>query len=571
MQQQVVSKTENRVIKQLLEAIMFEKLLPFEINNESSKTYITIFANNLSIHSEAKRSSFGRIRLKESTMEITDTQGRPIFEPLREIVLQLTNNKKMQDSLMEELHQTILLGDWNEKNLEHPYRRGLSYEEMESAIMEGHPYHPCFKARTGFSLSDHEMYGPEARQSFQLWWVAVKRDYVKASFPHAEKTFLQDELGVKTYSLLLERLNMAGGTTKDYSLFPVHPWQWKNKIQHELKCLSPDSMIPLGYAGDFFRATQSVRTLWNETHPKKAHIKLPLNMVNTSSLRLIEPHSVCTAPALSTWLEKLIKSDSYLTESLNILPEYAGIVGMEDNPNFSGHLAAIWRKSPSSFLKEEERAIPMNAMSLIEQDGEPFIKHWLERYGMMEWVTQFIKVTVVPVWHLLVSEGVALEAHAQNMILVHEDGWPKKIILRDFHESLEYVEDFLKQPSLAPNFKKLHPCYLNAGGDEFYWMSSIEGLRELIMDTLFVFHLSEVSFLLSEHMNFPEKAFWEVVRETIHSHILLHPSLTERNKLLKAEKECIFTESLFTRKVGMDKREYRHSVINSLFKEGKLY
>lgn len=569
MQPQVASKTELRVIKQLLEAIVFERLLPFNLNKEKSKTIITIYGTTIKIQSEAEWSSFGRIRLKENTTSITDNQGRQLSEPLKDIVLQLTTNRKIQNSLLKELHQTILLNDWNEKNLEHPNRRSLSYEELESALMEGHPYHPCFKARTGFSLSDHEMYGPEARQSFQLWWVAVKQDYVNASLPKSERAFLQDELGQKTYSLLLDRLNIAGGTIKDYSLLPVHPWQWKNKLQHEVKSFSPDSIIPLGYAGDFYRATQSVRTLWNETHPEKAHIKLPLNMVNTSSLRVIESHSVCTAPTLSTWLGKLMESDNYLTESINILPEYAGMVAMEDNPNLSGHLAAIWRKSPTSFVKGLEMAVPMNAMSLIEQDGTPYIKPWLERYGMKEWVKQFIKVSVLPVWHLLVSEGIAVEAHAQNMILVHEEGWPKRIILRDFHESLEYVNDFLKQPNLAPNFTEINSCYKNASPDEYYWMSSIEGLRELIMDTLFVFHLSELSFLLSQHMNFAEEDFWKEVQEAIHTHVLLYPRLRERNELLGSEKANIYTESLFTKKFGMDKREYRHSVPNSLFNEGK--
>jgi siderophore synthetase component len=569
MPQQVASNTEKRVIKQLLEAVVFEKLLPFEMMEEGYKTHIIIFGNNFRIHSEATLSSFGRIRLHESTIKITDLQGHQIPEPIREIVSQLSNDHKIQDSLIEELHQTILLGDWNEKNLEQPCRRELSYEEMESAIMEGHPYHPCFKARTGFNTYDHEMYGPEARQSFQLFWVAVKRNYVNTSLPNSEEAFLQNEVGERTYSLLLDRLTMAGGTIKDYSLFPVHPWQWENKIQQEIKFLRQDDIIPLGSAGDFYRATQSVRTLWNETHPEKAHIKLPINMVNTSSLRLIEPHSVCTAPALSNWLANLIETDSYLTESLTILHEYAGMVAMEEFPNLSGHLAAIWRISPTSSVTGLESAVPMNAMSLLEKDGKPFILPWLERYGMKKWMEQFVKVTVVPVWHLLVSEGVALEAHAQNMILVHENGWPKRVILRDFHESLEYVNEFLKQPELAPNFSELHPCYEHAPNDEYYWMSSVEGLRELIMDTLFVFHLSELSFLLSHHMDLAEEDFWKEVRVAILTHFLNHPPLQERHKQLGADKEEIFTESLLTRKVGMDKREYCHLVYNSLFNEGK--
>ena len=567
---QVVSKTEKRVIKQLLEAILFEKLLPFEIKEETTKPIVTIFSQQLRIQSECIYSSFDRIRLNEDTIKVMDNVWREIPASIKDIVEQLTTSRKVQECLIEELQQTILLSEWNEQNLEHSSRRGLSYEEMESAIMEGHPYHPCFKARTGFSKYDHEKYGPEARHSFQLWWVAVKREYLRVSLPNEESTFIKDEVGVQTYLLLMDRLKMAGATFEDYSLLPVHPWQWENKLQHEVEEISRNKIIPLGYAGDFYRATQSVRTLWNETHPEKAHIKLPLNMVNTSSLRLIESHSVCTAPVLSNWLSQLIESDDYLTESLNILPEYAGMVAMENNQVLSGHLAAIWRKSPSSILNGVENAVPMNAMSLMEQDGTPFIKPWLDRYGEKNWITQLVKVTVVPVWHLLVSEGIAIEAHAQNMILVHEDGWPKKIILRDFHESLEYVDDFLKRPELAPNFSELNSCYENAPNDVYYWMSSIEGLRELMMDTLFVFHLSELSYLLSQHMNLTEGDFWKEVREAIQGHLRFHPSLKERSKLLGAEKENIFTESLFTRKIGVNKKEYRHSVTNSLYDEREL-
>ena len=53
-----------------------------------------------------------------------------------------------------------------------------------------------------------------------------------------------------------------------------------------------------------------------------------MNMVNTSSLRTIEPHSVTTSPAISNWLDTLIKQDSWYQEKqhLAIQHEYAGIV-----------------------------------------------------------------------------------------------------------------------------------------------------------------------------------------------------------------------------------------------------
>ena len=114
MQQQVVSNTETRVIKQILEAIVFEKLLPFEVKQVSSKTVITIYGTKIRIQSEGKCSSFGRIRLNESTIDIRDNQGHQISEPIRDIVLQLTTNQKIRKCLLEELNQTILLGEWNE-------------------------------------------------------------------------------------------------------------------------------------------------------------------------------------------------------------------------------------------------------------------------------------------------------------------------------------------------------------------------------------------------------------------------------------------------------------------------
>ena len=376
---------------------------------------------------------------------------------------------------------------------------------------------------------------------------------------------MKEEIGEETYEELIVRLKKEGVRHDNYSIIPVHPWQWENKIIHEVKRFYHKEIISLGIAGDFYRATQSVRTIWNITDPSKAHIKLPLNMVNTSSLRLMESNSVCVAPALSSWLVQVIEADSYLNDKLTVLSEYAGMVAMDDDMNLSGHLAALWRESPKIYLNGEEEAIPLNTLSLVEEDNSLYIQPWIDNFGLDKWMDQLVKVTIIPVWHLLVSEGLALEAHAQNMILVHEHGWPKRIIMRDFHESLEYVEGFLKHPELVPDFSTLHQSYKEAPSDKYYWMSSIEALRELVMDTLFVFHFSELSYKLSLHLDYPETRFWQLIRKAIHSHIQSHPELEERHNLLKSEKKAIYAESLFTRKIGINEKVFRHQVPNSLY------
>ncbi len=70
---------------------------------------------------------------------------------IEDIVEELTADSSVKNQLMYELEQTIQLSDWTEKHVDIPKsRRHLSYEQLESSITEGHLYHPCYKARSGF-------------------------------------------------------------------------------------------------------------------------------------------------------------------------------------------------------------------------------------------------------------------------------------------------------------------------------------------------------------------------------------------------------------------------------------
>jgi siderophore synthetase component len=318
----------------------------------------------------------------------------------------------------------------------------------------------------------------------------------------------------------------------------------------------------LGPVGDRYRASQSVRTLMNAVHAEKANVKLAMNMSNTSSLRTIEPHSVCTAPVISDWLAGIVAQDSLFRERypLAILSEYAGIVVDRDGP-LAGQLAAIWRENVSTVLCEGQSATPFNALMTVEHDGKPFIEPWVRRHGLSDWVERLIDVAVMPVWHLLVGHGIATEAHGQNMVLVHEDGWPARLVLRDFHDSLEFVPDFLRDTTSAPDFDALDPAYRSTAPDQYYWMTSVECLRALTMDSLFVYNLSEVSHLLEECYGLPEATFWKSVGDRLRRYAREH-GLEGRQSLLKHDAPEILTESLLARKLDPSAAEPFHKVPN---------
>ncbi len=577
LQPLVTKQEELRVRRQLVEAMMFERLIKYEETPlDKWSSIFTLVGQKCTYRCEGRRMAFDRIRIKGDSIFLVGKDETLLEATLEDLVDELLSTRKDKVRLLEELHLTSKLCQWNERHLQMPMsRRNSSYEELESEIMEGHPYHPCFKSRTGFTIDDHKNYGPEAKQSFTLQWVAVRRSYVRITVLE-EESFWKRELGHLLWEDLLAKLAIFGGTFDDYTFLPVHPWQWHNLKMELAGLIEQKNLIPLNVKGDYYRATQSVRTLWNVSHPEKAQLKCAMNMVNTSSLRKLHSHAVCAAPPISSWLKQVIQLDAYLQKeaSLIVLEEYAGIIfepnAKKHSSKLEGQLGTIWRESVRLYMKDEEEAVPFTVLMMMERDGRPFIDDWLSRYGAEEWVKRLIEVSVIPVWHLLVAHGMAVEAHAQNMILLHQNGWPTRVVLRDFHDSIEYMEEFIADRSLVPDFATIHERFKDAPVDQYYWMSSLEALRELIMDTLFVFHLSELSYLLEEQYDFAETHFWCQVKDSLQKHLERFPSLCARHEQLQHTSTQIYVESLLTKKVqNQEEGNFRHIVNNTLAQADK--
>ncbi|MFZ3590527.1 IucA/IucC family protein [Bacillus sp. DJP31] len=559
-------KVVKRIVRQLMEAILFEGLMDFKTASRLDDPLLTftIFTSKWTYFCTGKITAFDRVRIKEGSIRSLHCNGSITETSMEELAGDLVSDPEKRSLLIRELEQTVLLSEWNEAHLKTTLsRRAFSYEELESQIWEGHPYHPCFKARTGFTLEDHAAFGPEARQSFTLQWAAVRREHSKIALLGDEKRFWEEELGPSMFRQLLAELDENGKTFEEYTFLPIHPWQVKFAKDE----LDKGKIALLKAIGASYRATQSVRTLWNVSNPEKAHVKLSMNMVNTSSRRTLDAHAICAAPHISKWIADVVQSDHFLKEeaSLIILKEYAGVAYQPNGQETRAKLGAIWRESIRLYMKEDEEAVPFTALPLMERDGLPFIEEWLKRYGIENWLKRLMEVSVVPVWHLLASHGIAVEAHAQNMILLHKNGWPTRVALRDFHDSAEYHSTFLKKPSHVPDFARIHEQFKNGENDKYYWMSSIEALRELVMDSLFVFHLSELSFVLQEQYGYSEGKFWEITYEAIAGHMSCHPELISRNRLLQHTATFVYAESLLKRKTRSEESSgFRHLVTNSL-------
>ncbi|MFQ8433966.1 IucA/IucC family protein [Amaricoccus sp. W119] len=548
--------TRARVLRQFCEALIFEGLAvsePAAGSGPLSGWRIGQAALRARVHMGA----FDRPRMRSDRIEISTGHGwRPA--DCAALIEALEMEPERAAALAADLERTATLGAATA--LRRPAaRHGLGWAALEAALDEGHPYHPCFKARSGFSDTDQARYGPEDAATFRLDWLLVSREMTETALPCPG--FWAEELGAGS----LAGLHAAAGTTPATHVpLPVHPWQHRGLSETELfrDWIAAGAVVPVGPAGDPYRATQSVRTLMNAADPRRAHVKTALAMRNTSSARVLDPDFVLVAPAVSDWLARVVAEDAWLAGRLHVLREYAAVSAARRTP-LAGHLAAIWRESPDAIDDAPGALLPFNALALIESNGRPLIDPFVREHGLLPWLDRLIEVAVLPVWHLLVAQGIAIEAHGQNLLLRHEGGWPAALVARDFHDSLEYVPALIARPDLRPDLGLIDPVYIDAAPDRFHAMSTAEELRALVMDALFVFNLADLSDMLERCYGLPEAAFWRRLRGALDRHVARH-GLASRQAVFQAFARRVAAESLLTRAIRPGRGACSHDISNAI-------
>ncbi len=238
--------SKTRICKQLLESLLFERILPFTEMIVGMKNRFTFHIKDSEVTVEGKRGPFDRIRLDITTLRSSKSSG--VNDWFEHLLTQLP----IPDDFQEELRRTHDFDDSSQRHRLRIHRAGLDYEELEQTIIEGHPYHPCYKSRIGFSRADHEAYGPEAGNRFQLHWIALPSTLVQGSGILPIPLILGEPL-LHMFLVKLEDFNQI-----DYQILPVHPWQWL-RIKQEVAQVGG---VDLGEGGGFVQATQSIRTVF---------------------------------------------------------------------------------------------------------------------------------------------------------------------------------------------------------------------------------------------------------------------------------------------------------------------
>ena len=455
--------------------------------------------------------------------------------------------KEMNNTWLAEAHL------FDESRLSSEAALTASHHEIEG-MLRGHPWLIMSKGRMGFGYDDYLSAAPELSPTVKVLWLAVHRDL--AEFRSTKEwqagRLYQHELSAEELANFEQKLHERGCSCRDYFLIPVHAWQWHQwLVPTYANEIVDQRIIELGVGQDDYVPMQSIRTLCNISQPERHYVKLPVSIFNTAVYRGLPSKRNLAAPAVTAWLKQIQSQDPDLKQSgVAFLGEVATLTihqpcfdQIEGAPyQFKELFGCLWRESVDPMIGTGEQALSQAALLHRDINGQSILAVLIQASGLspLQWLKRFAEVSVTPLLICLYKYGLAFSPHGENTMLIHANGVPQKMVLKDFIDDVNLVdEDFPELASLPIEGQILlrHPAH---------------ELSHFIFTGLFMVHYRYIcNVFLQDYPEHSEVEFWQTISSVIDAFHQAHPELAERIEkfaMFRAEFEkiCLNRVRLFT-------------------------
>jgi siderophore synthetase component len=455
--------------------------------------------------------------------------------------------KEMNNTWLAEAHV------FDENRLNSTAVLAESHHKIEG-MLRGHPWLIMSKGRMGFGYNDYLSAAPEISPTVKLLWLAVHRDLAEFRSTNEWQAgdlylheFDADELNKFRETMLSQGLN-----AEEYYLIPVHAWQWhqwivptySNEIVHQ-------RIVELDIGQDDYVPMQSIRTLCNTSNTQRHYIKLPVSIFNTAVYRGLPSKRNLAAPAVTAWLKNLLKQDDDLQETgVVFLGEVATLTiqqpcydQIEGAPyQFKELFGCLWRESIDPFLEDHQQVLSQAALLHRDIHGKSILDVLVQASGLtpLAWLKQFATVSLKPLLICLYKYGLAFSPHGENTMLIHENGVPKALVLKDFIDDINLVDEDFSELAGLPEEGKILLRH-----------SALE-LSHFIFTGLFMVHYRYIcNVFLQDFSAYNEVEFWQTISDVIAEFHQQHPELSERIEKFamfrsQYDKICLNRVRLFT-------------------------
>ncbi len=376
---------------------------------------------------------------------------------------------------------------------------------LEGWILRGHPFHPGCKTRSGFGDEDVSRYSPELGRSLRARFVAVRRDRIverrSAGATEDWPAAWNEGLRVELFRRGLERA--------PYAVLPAHPWQFERVLPRVFAQELAAGLVSLLDFTAEVRPLVSLRTFVPVGEPGACHLKVPIAIQATSAQRTVSAPSAENGPAFTDWVASARRRLPW-SEHWELQAEERGLHFWDPGAD-AKDAAALERARHLSFLcRRPPATVPgtwtVPAAVLAETsplDGRPVVAELcaLHPSGPSWFFHDYASLTLRAVLPLALSEGIALEGHAQNMLVRFQGGVPVSAVVRDLG-GLRVLPDWAGPGGSAA---ALHPATLIIA-------RSPAELVGKIHHTWLHNHLGPLARAVAQSAGVPEAVLWAAAR-----------------------------------------------------------
>ena len=398
-------------------------------------------------------------------------------------------------------------------------------------MLRGHPWLIMSKGRMGFGYDDYLSAAPELSPEVKVLWLAVHRDLAeyRSTEDWSACGLYQHEFDANELQQFINSLQEKNLDPQNYFLIPVHAWQWHQwLVPTYANEIVDQKIIELNISQDSYVPMQSIRTLCNTSNLQRHYIKLPVSIFNTAVYRGLPSKRNLAAPAVTAWLKQIHQQDQDLQNTgVIFLGEVATLTihqpcfdRIDGAPyQFKELFGCLWRESVDRYIDSSQQVLSQAALLHRDISGQSILSVLIKASGLspLAWLAQFAQVCMSPLLLCLYRYGLAFSPHGENTMLVHENGVPKAMVLKDFIDDINLVdEDF---PELAQ---------LPSEADLLLRHEAID-LSHFIFTGLFMVHYRYIcNVFLQDYPEYSEFDFWQTISNTIVEFNQKHPELAER-------------------------------------------
>jgi siderophore synthetase component len=296
----------------------------------------------------------------------------------------------------------------------------------EQALVLGHPLHPVPKSREGLSAVEAAAYSPELRGAFPLHWFAADPSVVSSDWAPGGTTAV-----AVVADLLGDDLAVPDGMIA----IPAHPWQARDLPGRPgiASLIDAGLLRDLGPAGPPWSATSSLRTVYRADAPVMLKFSLGLTITNSrrenlrKELRRGAEVYRLLAAGLGAELTSvhpgfdIVRDPGWLAVDLPGAgtPDSGLDLVLREN-RFGRHdlvrcLAGLVAERPGA--APSQLAVLVKGLAVRARRTVPDVAR--------EWFDRYLEAVVAPILWLYATQGIALEAHQQNtLVVLNAGGWP---------------------------------------------------------------------------------------------------------------------------------------------------